>query len=107
MPLFCFRALSATAVTMSWKEHVPNPDIVPGTDFRQINRQAIIEGKISARDQDEFRKQNAKKPEYRLKVGHVRESRPALPLPPRARCLWLECLLLRSLLLCLLRFSRS
>ena len=57
---------------MSWKEHVKNPDVVPGSDFRQLNRQAIIEGKTSAKEQDDFRKVNAKKPEYRLKMGHVR-----------------------------------
>jgi len=73
-------AEDAGAVTMSWKEHVKNPHQVPGSDFRALNREAIKAGQHTATAQTNFRKENQKKPEYRLKQGsETGAAQPALP----------------------------
>ena len=62
-------AEDAGAVTMSWKEHVKNPDQVPGSDFRALNREAIKAGQFTSTGQADYRKEHQKKPEFRLKQG--------------------------------------
>jgi len=69
----------AGAVVASWQEHVKNPQAQPGVDFRTLNRDAIIQGNISAKDNDEFRKHNADKPAYKLKQGEAGGSKLYLP----------------------------
>ena len=69
----------AGAVVASWQVHVKNPQAQPGVDFRTLNRDAIIQGNISAKDNDEFRKHNADKPAYKLKQGEAGGSKLYLP----------------------------
>lgn len=60
---------NARDVTSKWKEHIRNPDKVPGKDFTALNRSAVIEGLVSAKDQHEYRLANGTNPEFRLKHG--------------------------------------
>lgn len=50
---------------MSWMEHVPNPHARPGRDFKALNKNAVVSGMVTAKQQTDFRKTH----DARLKIG--------------------------------------
>jgi len=49
---------NAKQVTMTWKDHQPNPSDVPGPDFKAMNRLATMHGLTGAPEQRSFRREN-------------------------------------------------
>jgi len=51
-------AEGAREVSMKWVEHQPNPDSVPGPDFKAMNKAAAVNEVVTAKDLSGFRKDN-------------------------------------------------
>ena len=49
-------AEDAGKVTSSWKFHQPSKDLPPDRDFKKLNKLSVRNGKVTARDQTDFRK---------------------------------------------------
>ena len=56
---------SSAEVLGNWAAHEPNPNVVPGRDFKQLNKHAVVEGRITCKDMADFRKTH----DFRLKYG--------------------------------------
>eukprot|EP00742_Colponemidia_sp_Colp-10_P000966 GILJ01001048.1.p1 GENE.GILJ01001048.1~~GILJ01001048.1.p1 ORF type:complete len:212 (+),score=25.94 GILJ01001048.1:74-709(+) len=68
-------AEGAKEVTMSWQVHVPNPEALPGRDFRALNKMSVSQKCVSAKTTGEFRKDH----DARLKIGNTGPGRSTLP----------------------------
>lgn len=64
----------AKEILYSWKEHIPNPDAIPGKDFVSLNKAATIEGFVSATLVKDYRKNH----DVRLKQGPSLSNKAAL-----------------------------
>jgi len=56
---------SSAEVLGNWASHEPNPNVVPGRDFKQLNKHAVTEGRITCKDMADYRKTH----DFRLKFG--------------------------------------
>mmetsp|Transcript_22219 Transcript_22219/g.36814 ORF Transcript_22219/g.36814 Transcript_22219/m.36814 type:complete len:208 (-) Transcript_22219:127-750(-) len=65
----------AGQVISSWKEHTPNPDAIPGRDFKAINKMAVTSGAVTSHEQADFRQTH----DHRLRTCTNHQSAPPLP----------------------------
>merc|ERR1711988_1944295 len=74
----------AGEVIMSWNEHQPNPDKMPGRDFAALNKASVSQGATDPRAQRDFRKTH----DIRLKLGTDRMSQGPPKLPSSSQPEW-------------------
>eukprot|EP00695_Tsukubamonas_globosa_P000368 TRINITY_DN1266_c0_g1_i1.p1 TRINITY_DN1266_c0_g1~~TRINITY_DN1266_c0_g1_i1.p1 ORF type:complete len:235 (-),score=54.70 TRINITY_DN1266_c0_g1_i1:52-684(-) len=67
----------AGEVILTWKEHEPNPDAVPGRDFVALNRHSAMEKISTAKGITEYRKTH----DARLPTGHDARNGKSTVLP--------------------------
>eukprot|EP00741_Cyanophora_paradoxa_P025207 tig00000350_g24332.t1 len=63
----------AGALVSQWVEHKPNPDALPGRDFKALNYASIRKGYVTAKQQQEFRLTH----DARLKTGKNTSATPS------------------------------
>jgi len=56
---------SSAEVLGNWAQSEPNPNVVPGRDFKMLNKHAISEGGVTCKDMSTYRATN----DFRLKLG--------------------------------------
>jgi hypothetical protein len=73
-------AEDAGQVTSSWKFHQPSQDLSPDRDFKTLNRLSVRNGKVTARDQTDFRKVTDAR--IRNSTGKLMVKSLAVPMQP-------------------------
>merc|ERR1719198_696676 len=65
---------TSAEVVGNWAVHEPNPNVVPGRDFKQLNKHAVVEGITNCKTMSQYRSTH----DYRLKLGSDKpaESKP-------------------------------
>jgi len=61
----------------NWAQHEPNPNVVPGRDFKQLNKSAVVSGLITCKEHAAFRQTH----DFRLKFG-TEKPKEKLPYDP-------------------------
>lgn len=56
---------SSAEVVGNWAQHDPNQKVMPGRDFKKLNKHAVVEGAHSCKDVADYRKTH----DFRLKLG--------------------------------------
>ena len=56
---------SSAEVVGNWASHEPNPNVVPGRDFKQLNKNAVVEGVTNCKTMAQYRSTH----DFRLKLG--------------------------------------
>merc|ERR1719198_2567875 len=61
-------------VVGNWSQHEPNPNVVPGRDFKLLNKHAVVEGNTNCKEMSHYRSTH----DFRLKLGSEKaaESKP-------------------------------
>ena len=52
-------------VVGNWAVHEPNPNVVPGRDFKKLNKHAVVEGATNCKTMSDYRSTH----DFRLKLG--------------------------------------
>jgi len=73
-------AEDAGKVTSSWKFHQPSKDLPPDRDFKTLNCLSVRNGKVTARDQTQFRKVTDAR--MRNSTGRLNTKSSAAPMQP-------------------------
>jgi hypothetical protein len=70
----------AGKVILTWKEHTPNPDSVPGRDFLKLNKMSVKDKALTPQQVNEYRKTH----DARRETGKKHVAEKANPLPSHA-----------------------
>jgi len=61
---------TSAEVVGNWAVHEPNPNVVPGRDFKQLNKHAVVEGVTNCKTMSQYRSTH----DFRLKLGSDKQA---------------------------------